>query len=183
MWAVFRPQQEHGSHQLWVRMQGDGGEWARRLGSSPFFLSVSLIPPMMLFRKHTMVDTCVLSERTLLLFMCSAEGRKKARGAVKQAKAMLPHSPSLSFSYFSLSSLLPPIFNLSFIVCVQIQTKDESCMKPYFCFYFCFLFVISSVLSYFLEHQSNPTLRRPQKRFKCIIITKMNLNLCHLKGL
>lgn len=110
MWAVFRPQQEHGSHQLWERGQGDGGKWARRLGSSPFILCLSS-PPMMLFRKHTMVDTCVLSERTLLLFMCSAEGRKKARGAVKQAKAMLPHSISLSFFLF-----LPFSFPLSIYV-------------------------------------------------------------------
>lgn len=104
-------------------------------------VSLSLPPrPMMLFRKCTMVDTCVLSVRTLLLFMCSLEGRKRARGAVKQAKAMLPHSLSLSFFYFPLSLPLPPTFYLRFIACVRIQAKGEACMKPSFCFS-----VISSV--------------------------------------
>lgn len=127
------------------RGQGDVGEWGRRLISPLFSLSLlsSPSPPMMLFRKCTMVDTCVLSERTLLLFMCSAEGRKKARGAVKQAKAMLPLS--VSFFYFPLFFLsLPPIFYLNFIACVHIQAKGEACMKPSVCF-----FVISLVWTYF----------------------------------
>lgn len=108
MWAVFMPQQEHGSHQHWERGQGDVGEWVRRLVSSPCSPSFCLsFPPMMLFRKRTMVDTCVLSEQTLLLFMRSAEGRKRARGAVKQAKAMLPHSLSLTL-FFSIFLFLSP---------------------------------------------------------------------------
>lgn len=157
MWAVFRPQQEHGSHQHWERRQGDVEEWGRRLVSSP--LSLSPLSPPWCYSERAQWLTPVSCQSEHCYCLCAQQ--RGGRGPEVLWSRPKPCSPtlSLSFLYFPLSLLLPPTFYLSFIACVRIQSKGEACMKPSFCYS-----VSSSVWTYSLKHESSPGLWRPQIR-------------------
>lgn len=109
MWAVFMPQQEHGSHQHWERGQGDVGEWVRRLVSSPFSLSFCLsFPPHDAIQKaHNGWHLCPVRANTVIVYVLSG-GEEEGQRCCEAGQSHAPPFP-LSYSlFFSIFLFLSP---------------------------------------------------------------------------